>query len=92
MTKRLVADSVLNPFSERRTGQGTAVGASPGIRRSPGGATTKASSMRVGSARVHPNKRLKLAAPGLGRIPFVPQRTSCSCANLPAPAGWGAAA
>ncbi len=39
-----------------------------------------------------PNKRLKLAAPGLGRIPFVPQRTSCLLANFGAPAGWGAAA
>jgi len=39
-----------------------------------------------------PNKRLKLAAPGLGRIPFVPQRTSCPCVSLFAPADWGAAA
>jgi hypothetical protein len=38
------------------------------------------------------NKRLKLPAPGLGRIPFVPQRTSCSSVNLTAPARWGAAA
>ena len=34
-----------------------------------------------------PNKRLKLAAPGLGRIPFVPQRTSCLVATFTAPAG-----
>jgi len=42
--------------------------------------------------RASPNKRLKLAAPGLGRIPFVPQRTSCVFATFVAPAGWGAAA
>ncbi len=34
-----------------------------------------------------PNKRLKLAAPGLGRIPFVPQRTSCLLADFVAPVG-----
>ncbi len=39
-----------------------------------------------------PNKRLKLAAPGLGRIPFVRQRTSCASVNPAAPADWGAAA
>jgi hypothetical protein len=39
-----------------------------------------------------PNKRLKLPAPGLGRIPFVPQRTSWSSVNPTAPARWGAAA
>ncbi len=39
-----------------------------------------------------PNKRLKLAAPGLGRIAFVRQHTSCSFVNSGAPAGWGAAA
>src|SRR6266496_5393725 len=44
------------------------------------------------SRKGQPNKRLKLAAPGLGRIPFVPQRISCASANLTAPAGWGAAA
>ncbi len=42
--------------------------------------------------RQPPNKRLKLAAPGLGRIPFVRQRTSCQFVNLTAPAGSGAAA
>ena len=39
-----------------------------------------------------PNKRLKLAAPGLGRIAFVRQRTSCSFVKSGAPASWGAAA
>jgi hypothetical protein len=39
-----------------------------------------------------PNKRLKLAAPGLGRIPFVRQRTSCFFVNSGPPAAWGAAA
>ncbi len=42
--------------------------------------------------RASPNKRLKLSAPGLGRIPFVPQRTSCGFVNFIAPTGWGAAA
>ena len=46
----------------------------------------------VRSVRPLSNKRLKLAAPGLGKIPFVPQRTSCSLADFLAPAGWGAAA
>src|SRR6266545_4974036 len=44
------------------------------------------------SGKGQPNKRLKLTAPGLGRIPFVPQRTSCACVNVSAPAGRGAAA
>ncbi len=39
-----------------------------------------------------PNKRLKLAAPGLGRIPFVRQHTSCSFVKSGPPAAWGAAA
>ena len=41
---------------------------------------------------LQPNKRLKLAAPGLGRIAFVRQHTSCSFVNAGAPAAWGAAA
>ena len=52
----------------------------------------KGESVAVRSRKGQPNKRLKLAAPGLGRIPFVPQRTSCAFVNLTAPAGWGAAA
>ena len=36
-----------------------------------------------------PNKRLKLAAPGLGRIPFVPQRTCVSGSFTGAPAALG---
>ena len=43
-------------------------------------------------SRVPPNKRLKLAAPGLGRIPFLRQHTSCASVIVVAPAGWGAAA
>jgi hypothetical protein len=39
-----------------------------------------------------PNKRLKLPAPGLGRIAFVRQHTSCSLVNRGPPAAWGAAA
>ena len=44
------------------------------------------------SGRVQPNMRLKLAAPGLGRIPFVPHRTSCSSVNSAAPLSLRAAA
>ncbi len=62
MTQPLAAGSILNPFSERRTGPGRRGRRSLGIRRSPGGAASKASSMRVGSVPAHPNKRLKLTA------------------------------
>ena len=58
----------------------------PGVRRH------KASPVAVSVDQRQPNKRLKLAAPGLGRIPFVPQRTSCSFVNAGPPAAWGAAA
>ncbi len=36
-----------------------------------------------------PNKRLKLAAPGLGRIVFVPQRTVVNNSITAAPASVG---
>jgi len=36
-----------------------------------------------------PNKRLKLAAPGLGRIPFVPQRTFMRVCESPCARGLG---
>jgi hypothetical protein len=36
-----------------------------------------------------PNQRLKLAAPGLGSIPFVPQRTCVSGSITGAPAALG---
>ncbi len=39
-----------------------------------------------------PNKRLKLAVPGLGRIPFMRQHTSCSHVNSGPPVTWGATA
>jgi len=38
------------------------------------------------------NTRLKLSAHGLGRIPFVPQHTTCSSVNSVAPVGLRAAA
>jgi hypothetical protein len=44
---------------------------------------------RLGGTSVTPNKRLKLAAPGLGRIAFVPQRTRVSNSVTAAPAGVG---
>jgi len=55
------------------------------------GGLAAASTRGVGSMPLR-NKRLKLAAPGLGRIPFVPQHTSCGFVTFIAPAGWGAAA
>jgi hypothetical protein len=62
-----------------------------GLVRAPC-SSRKGKSVAVRSRKGQPNKRLKLPAPGLGRIPFVPQRTSCLLANFVAPAGWGAAA
>ncbi|MGH2524990.1 MAG: hypothetical protein ACRDH2_20975, partial [Anaerolineales bacterium] len=50
---------------------------------------TKAGSVAVGAYQPQPNKRLKLAAPGLGRIPFVPQRTVVPNSIIVAPAGVG---
>ena len=52
-----------------------------------------AASTRGVSSMPLPNKRLKLAAPGLGRIPFVRQRTavphsSIRCARQPGPAAY----
>jgi len=41
------------------------------------------------SRKGQPNKRLKLAAPGLGRIAFVPQRTVVNNSTTEAPAGVG---
>ncbi len=48
--------------SERRTGQGITRRGAFGISTSPGTAASKVSSMSARFARVHPNKRLKLAA------------------------------
>ncbi len=62
MTKPLAAGSVLSAFVGALHGAGHSGRPSLGIRRSPGGAASRASSMRVGSALAHPNKRLKLTA------------------------------
>jgi len=62
MTKLLAAGSVLNPFVGASHRAGHCGRCSLVIRRSPDGAASRASSMRVGSARAHPNKRLKLSA------------------------------
>ena len=57
------ASSILGfHVSERRTGQGIRMRHPFGIGVSPRTAASKVSSMRVRSVRVHPNKRLKLAA------------------------------
>jgi hypothetical protein len=43
----------------------------------------------VKSRKGQPNKRLKLAAPGLGRIAFLPQRTVVNNSITAAPASVG---
>lgn len=55
-------------------------------------ATIENVSPAIRRRRIEFNKRLKLAAPGLRRIPFAPQRTSCSSVHFVAPASTGAAA
>ena len=77
--------------SVRRAGHPGRGGSRPGqrTRRPPERLRGLAGLAGLRDNRRLPNKRLKLAAPGLGRIPFVPQRTVVNNSITAAPASVG---